>query len=139
MIIVIDTNVVVSALRSARGASYRVLQELETGSFEMAMSVPLFLEYEEVIRRFVAAGRISVQAMELMLDYLCAHALAVEVHYLWRPSLADADDEMVLEAAIAAGSRWVVTHNVKDFADASGLGIRAITPGRFLKTLESLS
>jgi hypothetical protein len=74
-----------------------------------------------------------------MLDYLCAHALAVEVHYLWRPSLADADDEMVLEAAIASGSRWIVTHNIKDFAGASGFGIHAITPGRFLKTLESLS
>jgi len=138
VLIVIDTNVVVSALQSAKGASYHVLRKLEADSIQLAMSVPLFLEYEEVIRRFVVSGRISSRAMELMLDYLCAHALTVEVHYLWRPSLADANDEMVLEAAIAAGSRWIVTHNIRDFACAAELGIRAITPGQFLKTLESL-
>jgi len=134
--IVIDTNVLISALRSSRGASYRLFRELEVNPIQAAMSVPLFLEYEEILARSVATGAISPQAMERILDYLCAHAVPVKVHFLWRPTLRDPDDEMVLEAAVAARARWIVTHNTRDFAGAVRFSIRAVTPGQFLQALE---
>jgi putative PIN family toxin of toxin-antitoxin system len=135
--IVIDTNVLVSALRSSKGASYRLFRELEKGTILAAVSVPLFLEYEEVLARSVAEGAISARSMELILDYLCAHALPVKIHYQWRPSLRDPDDEMVLEAVVASGCRWLVTHNTRDFAGAGRFGVRVISPGRFLSRMES--
>src|SRR5947209_5957695 len=53
--IVMDTNVLVAGLRSRRGASFRLLQLLGTGRFEIAISVALVLEYEDVLMRDVAA------------------------------------------------------------------------------------
>ena len=101
-----------------------------------ALSVPLFCEYEEVADRFVADGVLSERGKRLVLDYLCAHSRPVEVHFLWRPFLNDADDAMVLEAALASGARVIVTHNRRDFAKASELGISALTPGELLARLE---
>jgi hypothetical protein len=43
---------------------------------------------------------------------------------------------MVLECAVASGSRFIVTHNVKDFRRTGELGVTAVTPGEFLKQLE---
>ena len=43
---------------------------------------------------------------------------------------------MVLECAVAAGANVIVTHNVRDFARAASLGVKAMTPGKFLKTLK---
>lgn len=61
-----------------------------------------------------------------------------DVHYLWRQFLRDPDDDMVLECAVASGSRHVVTHNVRDFARAHELGIQALAPAEFLTLLRSL-
>ena len=58
-----------------------------------------------------------------------------EIHFLWRPFLSDADDDMVLELAFAAGCRYVVTHNVKDFRGSEQLGVKAITPRDFLNLI----
>ncbi len=45
---------------------------------------------------------------------------------------------MVLECAVASGSRFIVTHNIKDFRRSQELGVEAITPGHFLQHLETL-
>ena len=46
---------------------------------------------------------------------------------------------MLLELAFAAGSRYIVTHNVKDFHGSDELGVAAITPRDFLNMLRSQS
>ena len=43
---------------------------------------------------------------------------------------------MVLECAVAAGCRYIVTHNVKDFRRTEQLGVRAVTPREFLQILK---
>lgn len=136
--IIIDTNILVAALQSTQGASYHLIQYLEQSPIQACITVPLFCEYEEVLNRFVSAGKITKRSQELILNYMCAHAIPIDVHYLWRPFLNDADDEMVLEAAIAASAKWIVTHNLKDFSKTHELGIRAITPGDYLKIMELL-
>lgn len=49
--IVLDTNVIYSALRSRRGASFRLLSLLDSARFEINLSVPLVIEYEDVLLR----------------------------------------------------------------------------------------
>lgn len=130
MIVVLDTNVLVSALRSRNGASFAVLQLVGTGLFDLAISVPLFLEYEDAASR----SRLALPAADVraVLDYLCSVAHHQPIYFLWRPFLPDPKDDMVAEAAFAAGARYVVTHNLKDFRPLPQLGVQAITPRTFL-------
>lgn len=71
------------------------------------------------------------------LRYLASQAHLQQIHFLWRPFLSDPDDDMVLELAFASRSRYIVTHNQSDFRGCETLGIKAVTPGTFLKLLQS--
>lgn len=133
--VVLDSSVLVAALRARRGASFAVLQALRAGQFEIAVSVPLVLEYEAVlIRHATELGLLHAEAIGVV-DYLCAIGHPQEIHFLWRPTLSDPGDEFVLELAVAAGAVSVVTHNVRDFRGALPFNIRVLTPGDFLGVL----
>lgn len=134
--IVIDTNVLVAALRSRLGASFKLLRRVGSGDFEHAITVPLVMEYEDVLLR-PAMVPLETDAVQAVIDYLCATGVGQPVHFLWRPLLPDPKDDMVLEAAVGAGCRWIITFNTRDFAAAAGLGVSAISPGDFLNLLES--
>lgn len=133
---VLDTSVVVAALRSRQGASFQLLSLLEQGRFEMALSVPLLFEYEDVLVRHTEAGLYTRQDVEDLLDYFCQTAHLQSIFFLWRPYLLDIKDEMVLELAVAAGCEAIVTHNQRDFAGTGKLGVRVYSPGEFLRVLE---
>lgn len=133
--IVIDTNVVVSALRSRRGASYRLLMLVDSGRFELNLSVPLFLEYQQTSKSMLGEIPLTERDVDDVLDYLCRTAKQREVFFLWRPFLKDPTDDMVLELAVAAGSRYIVTFNSRDFVGAEQFGIRVVTPREFLRTI----
>lgn len=137
--IVIDTNVLVSGLRSRRGASFRLLQQVGTGAFEISVSVPLVLEYEEILLREIAQLPLSQDDVGEILDYLCAVARQQQVFFLWRPRVADPGDDMVLELAVAAGCDAIVTFNLRDFADARDFGIEIMNPRDFLAELGDAS
>lgn len=134
--IVIDTNVMYSGLRSRRGASFRLLQLVGTGRFEINLSVPLVLEYEEVLLREEPHLSVGPDVIRDVIDFHCRVARRHQIFYLWRPFLSDADDEMVLELAVAAGCSHIVTHNKSDFGSIEGFGVRAATPGAFLQEIE---
>jgi predicted nucleic acid-binding protein len=70
-----------------------------------------------------------------VLDFLCAHSQEHAVSFRWRPFLTDPDDDFILELAVAAGVRYIVTHNVRDFANLENFGVRAVTPGQMLMKL----
>ena len=129
--IVIDTNVLVSALRSRRGWSFTLLSAVGGGRFEHVVTVPLVMEYEAVLLR---SGTVPLpaDAAQDVIDYLCATALHQAVHFLWRPKLADPKDDMVLEAAVNGGCDAIVTHNRRDFLAAESLGVRVLRPADFM-------
>ncbi len=137
MRVVLDTNVLVAALRSDQGASFRLLSLVGvTDKFQICLSVPLVLEYEDVLGRdgmIPGAGDV-----EDIIDYLCSVASPHGVFFLWRPALRDPKDEMVLELAVAGGCDAIVTFNRRDFAGAERFGIQIVSPSEFLHQIGEL-
>jgi putative PIN family toxin of toxin-antitoxin system len=118
---VLDTDVMVAALRSNSGASRQLLLLALHHQFVLLLSVPLLLEYEAVLTRpeHLAAAGLAVPEVVSVLDDLAAVAKPVRLAFRWRPQLADADDDMVLETAINGGATAIVTFNQRDFARAA--------------------
>ena len=100
------------------------------------MSVPLALEYEAVLTRHADELGLDPGDAIALVDYLCSVGICLDLHFLWRPTLGDPGDELVVEVAAAGGCRAIVTHNVRDFAGVERLGIEVLRPGQFLRHME---
>lgn len=136
---ILDTDVVIAALRSGTGASAEIVRRVLRREIGIEASVAVVLEYEAVAMRaeHLAAGGLSKSQAVNVIDALAAVARPVEVHFRWRPQLRDADDEMVFEAAINARDRMIVTFNTRDFAIAARrFDVALATPGQFLEMLK---
>jgi len=133
--VVLDTSVLVSALRSRKGASFEIVAALGRGEFDISVSVSLLLEYEATLLRHADELNTAAEDAVGLVDCVCDVAIAQEIFFLWRPFLRDAGDDLVLEVAVAAESDAILTHNVRDFSGAEKLGIRVITPKQFLRQL----
>lgn len=135
--VVLDTNVVVAALRSRRGASAVVLLGAGTGQFEFCISVALFFEYESALKRPESGVVLPVTAIDDILDHLAAGGRHQNIYFLWRPMLPDPADDHVLEVAAAGRCDAIVTYNRRDFRGAERFGIRIVSPPEFLLELRS--
>ena len=134
--VVLDTNVLIAALRSRRGASFRLLSLVgHRPEFKINLSVPLVLEYEDAAKRQSRALGLTHQDIDDVLDYLCSVASLREIFFLWRPFLRDPKDDMVLELAVEAGCDRIVTYNQRDFAGAEQFNLRVVTPKDFLQEI----
>jgi putative PIN family toxin of toxin-antitoxin system len=133
--IVIDTNVFVSALRSRRGASYRLFMLLDRGDFEINISVPLIVEYEDAAKRIARQVGLTHADIDDIIDYICSVARRRKIHFLWRPILKDPQDDHVLELSVESGCDFVVTHNVRDFLGSEQFGVGVVTPREFLRRI----
>jgi putative PIN family toxin of toxin-antitoxin system len=137
--VVIDTNVLVSALRSRDGASFRLISLLgESDKFTIHLSVALVLEYEDASKRLLEEIGITEDTVDDVLDYICQVANEQQVFFLWRPFLKDPNDDMVLELAVAAGCNFIVTYNKQDFRNIEQFGMEAISPAEFLRLIGGL-
>jgi putative PIN family toxin of toxin-antitoxin system len=138
--VVLDSNIVVTALRSASGASNAVLREVARGRLTPLVTPALFLEYEAVLKRpeqRLAHG-LGIEEIDQFLAALASACDPVDVSFRWRPQLSDPQDEMVLEAAVNGSADALVTHNVRDFVNgAARFGLRLMRPGELLKELRS--
>ena len=137
--IVIDTSVLIAALRSRRGAAHKLLTFLGSDKFEVNISVPLMLEYEDVARRLIGEILLTEQDIDHILDYICRVANRRRVFFLWRPFLKDPQDDLVLELAVTAGCDFIVTYNERDFQDVEQFGIQVVKPKEFLQKIGVLS
>ena len=135
----VDTNVVVAAFRSASGASNELMRQAASGSVKLLCSTALFLEYEAVLGRpevRSATGQ-SLEDVESAMDAIAAIAEPVDVHFRTRPILRDPNDEMVLEVASNGDADCIVTHNLRDFAPALGLGMAVAAPREVLRRMRA--
>ena len=135
--VVLDTNVLVAAARSQRGASYALLQMIPKRAWQLNLSSALLLEYESKLK--IEAGRQSrpITVVDRFLDFLAAISKRRQVYFLLRPFLRDPGDEFIMELAVASRAQFIVTHNVRDFAGAAEYGIRVIRPHEMLLILRN--
>ncbi len=127
----LDTNILVAGLSSASGASYFLLEAVTKRKISIVPSTAVWLEYEAVLKRDSIQALHGFDAAEVD-QFLSALAVWVEpitLHYLWRPQLRDANDEMILEAAVNGGVDALITHNIRDFAMAAQrFNLNVMTP-----------
>jgi len=134
--VVIDTSVVIAALRSRTGASNEILRLVATRRLTALATPALFLEYEEVMKRPEqrSAHGLDDAGVDRFLAALASAVEPVNVHVAWRPQLRDPSDEMVLEAAINGRAAAVITFNVRDFQPAAAqFGLGVLRPADALK------
>ena len=132
MNVVIDTNVLISSLKSKQGASYKLLMALPKDIFVPNVSVPLFLEYESVAKRQGMVSKLNSQDIDSILEYFLSKSRIRKIFFLWRPYLKDPKDDLVLEVAVESQSEYIITFNTKDFKGCDKFGITAVTPQEFL-------
>ncbi len=135
-LIVIDTNVILSALQSNKGKSYELISKIGNDIFDFAISVPLILEYEAILKNHLDRSIFADSDIESFIDYLCAVGIKTKIFYLWRPYLKDPFDDHILEVTIQSNAQAIVTFNKKDFREAENLGIKILTPKEILEELE---
>ena len=140
--IVADTNVFVTALRSRNGVSRRIVRAIFRRQIDIGASPALFLEYEAVLSRAEqrAASGLTLAEVREFLDGLALITTPIALNFLWRPQLHDPADEMVLEAAVNRMATDLVTWNVRDFKSAAqAFGLRVSPPDIFWKTFSKES
>ena len=133
--VVLDTNVVIAALQSRRGASFAILRRIGQGWVPL-ISVPLILEYEAVGKREAQRLKIPESTVEAIIRAFCFLGRETDIHFRLRPVLPDPGDEFLLELAVAGRADAIVTHNVRHFVGVERFGIRVLTPREFLRTIE---
>jgi putative PIN family toxin of toxin-antitoxin system len=141
MLLVLDTNVLFMALYSSKGASFRILQLIRDGEVQLALSIPTFSEYQDVLLRQTSLDTLNLEHVdvEALLDGLAHLAFPFDIHYLMRPNLRDEADNMFVDLAFASSCDCIVTSNVRDFRNDNELkfdGFRILTPTQFIKEWE---
>ena len=133
--IVIDTNVFISALRSRKGASFKLLFDTSREKYIQNVSPSLIFEYESVAKRSSSGIILSESEIDIILDMICNLSNKCEIYFLWRPYLKDPKDDFILELAVESESEYIITYNKSDFKGVEKFGVKAITPKEFLKKI----
>ena len=140
MRLVLDTDVIVAGMRSPSGASAALLRAARRGQVTLLASVALFVEYQATCGRaeHQQAAQLTMAETQSFLDAIAAISEEVETHFLWRGRLRDADDEMVLEAAINGQADIIVSFNRRDYGGvAAEFGIDVLLPRDVIRRIET--
>ncbi len=134
---VLDTNILLSSLRSRAGASHQILLRLAKQEFELVIGNTVLAEYEEVLKRECPKIGVSASIVERFLDTVCAASTFFPTSSYWKPALPDADDEVFAQLALEAKVGYLVTCNTRHFPPDRLPGLQVSLPREFLKTLKS--
>lgn len=138
VIVTLDTSVMFQAFYSSAGASHAILRLVRDGTVQLAISVPVFGEYQDVLLRpdkLKDLGR-SAQEMTTVLNFIAFIGRPFPVYFRMRPNLRDENDNAFVELAFASGSSHLITKNIRDFTVDSDLRLdqlRIVTPAQFMK------
>jgi putative PIN family toxin of toxin-antitoxin system len=132
---VVDTNVLVSGLRSPDGASHELLVRLREGSWTLVLSNTVLGEYHEILHRETEFLGLTHREADAYVDGLCELAERFSLTTQWQPAANDPDDEAIIQLAREARVLYLVTHNVRDVNRAAQFGVRVVRPAEFLEIL----
>lgn len=139
MRVVFDTNVLVAAARSRTGSAFELVSMLPSRKFNLVLSLPLYMEYLDVLfRPHVRPPGVADADIMDFVENILAHSETRDIYYLWRHSLRDSKDDMILELAVASQAEYIVTFNIKDFANIELFGIESVRPRDFLDLVRNL-
>lgn len=137
MLLTLDTNILYQALKSKTGASYFILQQVRNRKIQIALSVPVFLESQDVLTRDTSLKDFELQLndVEKFLRFIAYIGKPFEIYFLLRPNLKDEKDNKIVELAVTSQSDYLITSNVKDFKNAELKfdQLKIITPSEFVK------
>jgi len=106
---------------------------------ELALSVPVFLEYREVFLRPETLKDLKRSSLEIeaILRFVAYIAKPFSIHFLMRPHLSDERDNKFVELAFASNSPFLITSNTTHFTQKTELkfdSFAVITPSQFVQT-----
>ena len=137
MLLTLDTNILYQALMSKTGACYFILQQVRNRKIRIALSVPVFFEYQDVLTRDKSLKdfELKLNDVEKFLRFIAYIGKTFEIYFLLRPNLKDEKDNKIVELAVTSQSDYLITSNTRDFKNAELKfdQLRIITPGEFVK------
>ena len=137
MLLTLDTNILYQALMSKTGASYFILQQVRNRKIQIALSVPVFFEYQDVLTRDKSLKdfELELNDVEKFLRFIAYIGKTFEIYFLLRPNLKDEKDNKIVELAVTSQSDYLITSNTRDFKNAELKfdQLKIITPGEFVK------
>ena len=137
MLVTLDTNILYQALKSKTGASYFILQQVRNREIQIALSVPVFYEYQDVLTRNKSLKDFELQLEDIdkFLRFIAYTGKTFEIYFLFRPNRKDEKDNMVVELALTSQSDYIITSNTRDFKNAQLKfdQLKIITPSEFVK------
>ena len=138
MKIVLDTSVLYQALYSSSGASHAILKLVRSGDLKLAISIPVFEEYRDVLLRTTSLNAFNLTKEDILkvLDFIALIGIKTDIRFLLRPNLTDENDNMFMELAFASDAECIITKNIKDFTYKPDLRfdeIQVVTPAEFMK------
>ena len=141
MLVTLDTNIIYQALKSTNGASYFILQQVRERKIQIALSVPLFEEYQDVLKRKKSRDDfgLDVEDIDKFLRFIAYVGKPFKTYFLFRPNLKDEKDNMLVELAVTSQSDYLLTSNIKDFKNAELKfdQLKIVTPSEFAKIWRS--
>jgi putative PIN family toxin of toxin-antitoxin system len=135
MRIILDTNVIVAAVRSRDGASAELLVRLAAGDYAIALSAALAFEYEKVLLREMVPVFVTLADVDQIIRFLCSVGEPHDPHRAAPSVPGDPDDDFILDLAMESRVDYIVTHNTRDFIHAAPKGVEVVTPAQFLTRL----
>lgn len=134
--IILDTNILFTALRSDLGASFKLISLIPSDLFKISVSVPLVVEYEDVLKRSKNLKHLHDKDIDDFIDFIILVAEQTKIHFLWRPFLKDPNDDMLVELAVASQADAIITYNKKDFKNVEQIfGIKIVDAKELLKLI----
>ncbi|HXV65187.1 MAG TPA: putative toxin-antitoxin system toxin component, PIN family [Vicinamibacteria bacterium] len=132
--VVLDTNVLVAGIRSPEGASREILHLVSEQVLTPVVSVPLFTEYESVMKReeFLEKTGLTARDVDAIWEHLLRRSKLQRINFLWRPMLSDPKDDCILECAVNGDVASLITFNKRHFPGIESFGIMLLTPSELL-------
>jgi len=133
MIIVLDTNVLVSGILKPYSKAAAILRLVTDGAIQLAYDLRVVSEYRDVLMR--SKFNFPQENVEGFLEQIEQEGLLVSVKPL-KFHLPDPDDEPFLEVALTGRVKAIVTGNKRHFPRKEYEGVKILSPAEFLEAVK---